>query len=201
MQKVWIIDVLRHGETTLSHTLRGHLDDELTQTGWQQMQTSIEQMQPYPWQVIFTSPLQRCAAFAHTFAINTHLICYEDANFKEMYFGDWEGVTTEQIYQQSPELLTNFWQQPTQYTAPNGESLLDFQSRIQQGLFLVIEKMQIQQHEHALLVTHGGVIKLLRCMAQHQPLDDLLKMQASLGQLYRFKITLDDQQQLQISEE
>ena len=201
MQAELIIDVLRHGETTLSHTLRGHLDDELTQTGWQQMQTSIEQMQPYPWQVIFTSPLQRCAAFAHTFAINTHLICYEDANFKEMNFGDWEGVTTEQIYQQSPELLTNFWQQPTQYTAPNGESLLDFQSRIQQGLFLVIEKMQIQQHEHALLVTHGGVIKLLRCLAQHQPLDDLLKMQASLGQLYRFKITLDDQQQLQISEE
>ena len=78
---------------------------------------------------------------------------------------------------------------------------MDFQSRIQQGLFLVIEKMQIQQHEHALLVTHGGVIKLLRCLAQHQPLDDLLKMQASLGQLYRFKITLDDQQQLQISEE
>ena len=201
MQKVWIIDVLRHGETTLSHTLRGHLDDALTPTGWQQMQTSIEQMQPYPWQVIFTSPLQRCAAFAHTFAINTHLICYEDANFKEMNFGDWEGVTTEQIYQQSPELLTNFWQHPTQYTAPNGESLLDFQSRIQQGLFLVIEKMQIQQHEHALLVTHGGVIKLLRCLAQHQPLDDLLKMQARLGQMYRFKITLDDQQQLQISEE
>lgn len=59
MQAELIIDVLRHGETTLSHTLRGHLDDELTQTGWQQMQTSIEQMQPYPWQVIFTSPLQR----------------------------------------------------------------------------------------------------------------------------------------------
>ncbi|MFW2000339.1 histidine phosphatase family protein [Acinetobacter ursingii] len=201
MQKVWIIDVLRHGETTLSHTLRGHLDDALTPTGWQQMQTTIEQMQPSAWQVIFTSPLQRCAAFAQRFASQTNLNCNMDANFKEMYFGDWEGISTAQIYQQSPELLTNFWQQPTQYTAPNGESLLDFQSRIQQGLFLVIEKMQIQQHEHALLVTHGGVIKLLRCMAQHQPLDDLLKMQATLGQLYRFKITLDDQQQLQISEE
>jgi alpha-ribazole phosphatase len=56
MQKVWIIDVLRHGETTLSHTLRGHLDDALTQTGWQQMQTTIEQMQPSAWQVVLLRP-------------------------------------------------------------------------------------------------------------------------------------------------
>ncbi|MCU4415039.1 histidine phosphatase family protein [Acinetobacter sp. WU_MDCI_Axc73] len=200
MQKVWSIDVLRHGETILSHTLRGHLDDALTPKGWQQMQTTIEQVQPYPWQVVFTSPLERCAAFAKKFAAQTNLNCYMDTNFKEMYFGDWEGISIEQIYQQSPELLTNFWQQPSQYTAPNGEYLSDFQSRIQQGLFLVIRKMQMQQHDQALLVTHGGVIKLLSCLAKQRPLDDLLKMQATLGQLYRFKITLDDQQQLQIIE-
>jgi len=38
------IDLLRHGESQYSHTLRGHLDDELTAKGWQQMQSTIEQV-------------------------------------------------------------------------------------------------------------------------------------------------------------
>lgn len=50
----------------------------------------------------------------------------------------------------------------------------------------------IQQHmlasnsQTALVVTHGGVIKLLKCMALQQSLDDILKMTADLGQLNRF---------------
>ena len=36
------LDLLRHGETELSHTLRGSIDDALTQKGWQQMQRTID---------------------------------------------------------------------------------------------------------------------------------------------------------------
>ncbi|WP_416234066.1 histidine phosphatase family protein, partial [Klebsiella pneumoniae] len=32
------IDLLRHGESQYSHSLRGHLDAALTARGWQQMQ-------------------------------------------------------------------------------------------------------------------------------------------------------------------
>ena len=31
-------------------------------------------------------------------------------DLKEMYFGEWEGISTQQIYETSPELLANFWQ-------------------------------------------------------------------------------------------
>ena len=44
--------------------------------------------------------------------------------------------------------------------------------------------MQKQNLQHALVITHGGVIKLLACLARQQPLDDLLKMPAELGKLY-----------------
>ena len=55
------LDLLRHGETTLSHTLRGHTDDELTENGWLQMQSTIQQYVAggTNWDVIFSSPLQR----------------------------------------------------------------------------------------------------------------------------------------------
>lgn len=49
--------------------------------------------------------------------------------------------------------------------------------------------MQQHQYQSALVVTHGGVIKLLSCLAQQQSLDDLLKMPAELGQLHSFSLT------------
>mgnify|MGYP003416906401 FL=1 len=51
--------------------------------------------------------------------------------------------------------------------------------------------MKVQQAEHALIVTHGGVIKLLKCIALQQPLDDLLKMTAELGQLSCFEVDVE----------
>ncbi len=49
--------------------------------------------------------------------------------------------------------------------------------------------MQKQNLQHALVITHGGVIKLLACLARQQPLDDLLKMPAELGKLYSLEFS------------
>ncbi|KYQ82047.1 fructose-2,6-bisphosphatase [Acinetobacter lactucae] len=178
------IDLLRHGESQYSHTLRGHLDDELTAKGWQQMQSTIEQVENHPWEVIVSSSLKRCACFAEQLAKTNELPLLLNHDLKEMYFGDWEGVSTQQIYETSPELLSNFWQKPSQYCPPRAETLMQFQTRVVKGFKDLLVYMQSQNMQHALVVTHGGVIKLLACLARQQPLDDLLKMSADLGKLY-----------------
>ncbi|RZG88633.1 histidine phosphatase family protein [Acinetobacter sp. WCHAc060033] len=188
------IDLLRHGETTLSHTLRGSTDDELTELGWQQMQQTIDQHTIVdhqssiykPWNVIFTSPLQRCFKFAEKLATDLDLGLITDPHLQEMHFGDWEGISTQQIYDENPELLANFWQYPTRCTPPNAEKLIDFQQRVLTAIADVGLEMQQKNHQNALIVTHGGVIKLLKCLALQQPLDDILKMSAELGQLNCF---------------
>jgi alpha-ribazole phosphatase len=185
------IDLLRHGETTLSHTLRGHLDDDLTEQGWLQMQSTIQQYitTPVDWDVIISSPLRRCRCFAEHLANQLGLPMLVNEHIKEMYFGDWEGISTQAIYEAEPEQLANFWQFPTQYHAPNGESLIQFQQRVMCGFDEIYEQMQRQDWNKALVVTHGGVIKLLTCLAQQQNLDDLLKMPAELGKLYSFSLS------------
>lgn len=189
------LDLLRHGETTLGHTLRGSTDDELTALGWQQMyqtmqmmdQASITQtMIQKPWDIIFTSPLKRCRLFAESIAEQLHRPLIVDQQLQEMHFGDWEGKSTQSIYENDPELLANFWQYPTTFTPPNAESLQIFQTRIQSALHNIQQQMSLYHAERVLVVTHGGVIKLLKCMALQQPLDDILKMSAELGQLNRF---------------
>ena len=185
------IDLLRHGETTLSHTLRGHLDDDLTEQGWLQMQSTIQQYMttPVDWDVIISSPLRRCRCFAEHLANQLGLPMRVNEHIKEMYFGDWEGISTQVIYEAEPEQLANFWQFPTQYHAPNGESLIQFQQRIFIGFEQIYTQIQAQNGQKALVVTHGGVIKLLTCLAQQQNLDDLLKMPAELGKLYSFSLS------------
>ena len=185
------IDLLRHGETTLSHTLRGHLDDDLTEQGWLQMQSTIQQYMttPVDWDVIISSPLRRCHCFAEHLANQLGLPMRVNEHIKEMYFGDWEGISTQAIYEAEPEQLANFWQFPTQYHAPNGESLIQFQQRIFIGFEQIYTQIQAQNGQKALVITHGGVIKLLTCLAQQQNLDDLLKMPAELGKLYSFSLS------------
>ncbi|MBN6515516.1 histidine phosphatase family protein [Acinetobacter pittii] len=188
------IDLLRHGESQYSHTLRGHLDDELTAKGWQQMQSTIEQVTNQTWDVIISSSLKRCACFAEQLAKTTQLPLLLNHDLKEMYFGDWEGVSTQQIYETSPELLANFWQKPSQYCPPRAETLNQFQTRVLKGFQYLLKHMQKQNLQHALVVTHGGVIKLLACLARQQPLDDLLKMPAELGKLYSLEFSEADGQ-------
>ena len=186
--------MLRHGESQYSHTLRGHLDDELTAKGWQQMQSTIEHVTNQTWDVIVSSSLKRCACFAEQLSKTTQLPLLVNHDLKEMYFGEWEGVSTQQIYEPSPELLANFWQKPSQYCPPCAETLNQFQTRVLKGFQNLLEQMQKQNLQHALVITHGGVIKLLACLARQQPLDDLLKMPAELGKLYSLEFSKTDGQ-------
>jgi alpha-ribazole phosphatase len=197
------VDLLRHGETTLSHTLRGSTDDELTELGWQQMHQSIFYNQPsvqMHWDYMFSSPLKRCAQFAQSLSDQVQIPLMQDERLQEIHFGDWEGISVQQIYSTSPELLVNFWQYPTRFTPPNAEKYLDFQSRIHQALDSIRQQMLASKSQTALVVTHGGVIKLLKCLAFQQPLDDILKMTADLGQLNRF-ILDSETMQLEFLEE
>lgn len=188
------IDLLRHGETTLSHTLRGSTDDDLTEVGWSQMQQTIDQSlhifthQQLQWDVVFSSSLKRCHLFAHHIAQQLKLELIIDSNLQEMHFGDWEGISTQVIYEKNPELLANFWQQPTVFTPPNAEKLQEFQQRILTSFEKIQQQMLKNDWKHALVVTHGGVIKLLKCIALNHKLDDILKMSAELGQLNSFVI-------------
>ena len=190
------LDFLRHGETSLSHTLRGRTDDALTAKGWAQMQSTIaqaEQLRP-AWDVIYSSPLQRCRLFAEQWAEQKQLPLYIEPNLQEMDFGEWEAQPTDRLYQLYPDELAQFWQKPLSFTPPQAESLLAFKSRVLESVETLTQQMHKQGWQRALIISHGGVIKLLKCQALKQHDNDLLKMSAELGQLNCFVF---DQGQLQ----
>ncbi|UBQ38834.1 histidine phosphatase family protein [Acinetobacter johnsonii] len=190
------LDFLRHGETSLSHTLRGRTDDALTAKGWAQMQSTITQSEQtgQAWDVIYSSPLQRCRLFAEQWAEQKQLPLYIEQNLQEIDFGEWEAQPTERLYQLYPDELAQFWQTPLSFTLPQAESLLTFKSRVLESVETLTQQMYAQGWTRALIISHGGVIKLLKCQALKQHDNDLLKMSAELGQLNCFVF---DQGQLQ----
>ncbi|BAX55098.1 bifunctional RNase H/acid phosphatase [Photobacterium damselae subsp. piscicida] len=57
------VDFLRHGLPEGDKCLRGHTDFALTEVGFAQMEHAASSLKELD--VIVTSPLQRCATFAH----------------------------------------------------------------------------------------------------------------------------------------
>lgn len=172
-----IIDFLRHGEVKGGDYFRGATDDPLTRLGWQQMQNTVVNQH---WDQLICSPLSRCQAFSQQLYKLTEIPLTIDSNWQEINFGDWEGKAANQI---DPLAITEFYQNPTSYTPPHGESFLEFQSRINQAWNNILSHYQGQ---HILVITHAGVIRCLFTLLLDLPNSKLFNIQVDHSSLTRF---------------
>ncbi|WP_006788655.1 histidine phosphatase family protein [Thiorhodospira sibirica] len=180
------IDLMRHGQTLSGAVLRGSLDDPLTPAGWQAMQAAFERHGP--WDRILSSPLQRCWQAAAIGAQMQGIPLHIEPALREMHFGAWEGCSAAALMQSAPDALAAFWRDPWQHTPPGAEPLAQMAARVL-GLWDRLACQYPQQR--LLLVTHGGVIRLLLCHLQQRPWTQLLEMEVPHAGIYR--ITHDSQ--------
>ncbi|RDH81588.1 MAG: histidine phosphatase family protein [endosymbiont of Galathealinum brachiosum] len=153
MQKLTTIDLLRHGETTKGNCFLGSTDASLSKQGWEHMQLAVKGQL---YQRIISSPLIRCADFSQTLAKENGLDLEIEDDLREIDFGDWEGLTAEDLWRTDQEKLSMFWEDPESNTPPNAEGFSDFKSRVNSAFEHVANK---HKNEHILLVVHGGVIR------------------------------------------
>ena len=172
------LDLLRHGETELGGGMRGSLDDALTDIGWAQMRAAV--IEAGPWERIVSSPLQRCARFAEELAAQLALPLSLEPALQELHFGDWEGHSAAQLMETDAEGLGLFWADPYSFTPPNGEPVLEFSTRV---LAAVQRLQQAYAGERVLLISHGGVMRLLLAQARGLPREQLLQVQVGHGAL------------------
>ncbi len=177
------IDILRHGEAEGGSCYRGRQDDPLSSLGFKQMQAVVPAI--VPWDRVISSPLQRCQAFAQELAQTKGLPITLDAAWQEIYFGDWEGLTADDIRAQDPLALQRYYDDPVLNTPPGAESLLSFQSRISQAWQALIGSAT---DEHLLLVCHGGVVRILLQQVMQFPQSALFRLQVPHACLSRILV-------------
>lgn len=162
MSEVTRIDLLRHGECEGGHIFRGHNDVALSARGLAQMQMAI--VSAGPWSRIISSPLQRCSVFAAQLAGASVQF---DERLREMSFGVWEGRLVDEVWRTDMEKISAWSRDPTSVTPDKGEPLTQVAERV---MACFDEILQRHRGEHLLLVTHGGVIRVLLSQLLAMPL-------------------------------
>lgn len=152
--KETIIDLIRHGEPEGGQRFRGSQDDPLSELGWQQMHDSVGEYAA--WTHVVSSPLKRCHAFASHLSERLSLPLQIHDPFREIHFGEWEGLTAKELMAKDPEAIKRYWQDPQSHTPKGGEALADFVDRVHGAWDNLIEQ---SKEQHTLLVCHGGVIR------------------------------------------
>lgn len=180
------LELLRHGETERGGGLRGSLDDALTPLGWQQMREAVTR--PAAWDLIVSSPLQRCARFAEVLSTQLSLPLTFEPDLQELHFGDWEGVSTSQLMETDAEGLGRFWENPYTFTPPNAEPVSAFSERVRGAIRRL---HQIHDGQRILLISHGGVMRLLLAQARRLPCEQLLQVVVGHGDLFGLNVDTD----------
>jgi broad specificity phosphatase PhoE len=150
-----LIDFIRHGEPEGGRRFRGHsIDDPLSERGWQQMWQAVGSCDQ--WNLIISSPMQRCHRFAQALADKIGVEMEIESNFREIGFGCWEGRSPDEIIREDPAGYSAFYADPVNAQPEGAEPLADFARRVSSAL-----QQKISNHagKRLLIVAHAGVIR------------------------------------------
>jgi probable phosphoglycerate mutase len=172
--------LLRHGQT--AHTVEkrfsgsgGH-DPELSEEGEQQVRAAAERLAADgAVDVVLASPLRRTKQTAQAVGDLLGLEVREVDGFRECAFGDWEGLTFDQVRAGWPDELAEWLGNPA-VAPPGGESFVDVRKRVLRARDEVLARYP---RGSVLVVTHVTPIKVLVTDA----------LEASLSGLYRMELS------------
>ncbi len=160
------IDLLRHGALEGGIKYRGAVDDPLTPAGRQAMD-QVWQSLAADVDYIITSPLNRCAAPARTWAAASGIDCIIEPRLAEIAYGAWEGKSIAAIQQEYPGMLERWRADPTGMRPPGGESPEELRARLTDWWAEAYEEFD---DAHILVVAHSGSLRMLIALLRDKPI-------------------------------
>lgn len=152
------IYLIRHGETSwnLEERFQGTTNTTLTEKGIDQGKLLAESLKNIKFKNIYTSPLDRARITAGFIGDELNCDIIEDQDFKEISFGDWEGLTTSEIRERFP-WVDKWFINPENFRIPNSDDFEEEKARLKKRLTrIAIEN----KGESTAIVSHAGVIRL-----------------------------------------
>ncbi|MFM1895720.1 MAG: hypothetical protein RLZZ385_794 [Pseudomonadota bacterium] len=158
-----LIDLLRHGQPLGGDVLRGRIDHPLSEEGFAQMcrSTGLDARADtgsLPWTGIYSSPLLRCRRFAEHLGERYGLPVYIESDWQEIDYGDWDGLPLSEWRQVAASQFRRFRDDMSALAPPNGETFVDFRERVL-GAWQRVQ--QLPDDSHVLIITHGGVMRVI----------------------------------------
>jgi len=165
--------IARHAETTwnVERRIQGWTDSALTVHGTQQARALADRLRTTKLTAIYSSDSPRAIMTAECVGLWHELEVVSTPNLRESSWGEWEGLTADEISGRYPELWPKFvargqdsseddadWESTT--LVPGGESMKDASDRIALAL-QEIRARHVASAERILVVGHGGSLRFL----------------------------------------
>jgi len=167
--------LLRHGDTGAGGRFNGSTDLPVHPTGYPRLDNTGALLQKERITAIMCSPMLRCRQTAQALALDLEMIV--DHDLREIDFGEWEGMTFDEISERCPVNVRKWSNWSEDFTFPGGENIGAFLCRLQR----VRQRIDRCDEERLLVVTHGGVIRHLLCLYLGIPPEKYLLFAAKAG--------------------
>jgi broad specificity phosphatase PhoE len=151
--------LVRHGESTWNRDgrIQGQLDPPLSERGQIQARETAERLAGHRIVALYTSDLRRARQTAAAIAEELGATPVPLTELREIYLGEWEGKTKEDMSAEYPELWEAWTSHPSWDLVPGGEGTAQFGQRVRR----ITEELLARHPEgDVLCVTHGGVIQV-----------------------------------------
>ena len=181
MEKYTRLYLARHGQVVGfdKMTANGHTDVDITETGVIQMNRLAERLRLVELSAIYATGLKRTEKGARIIGQYHNLPVITRPEMREIYFGDWEGMSLEEIEKIYPGKLDKRFADIVSYRPPgNGENMKDVSKRVKTCLNEILRE---QAGYHILIVAHGGVNRTILCDALGMDIKNLFNIQQDYG--------------------
>lgn len=151
--------LVRHGQSTWNreHRIQGQLDPRLSPEGLRQAELLGRRLAPRRFAGFYASDLQRALQTAEAIGSAIGQAPTPEPSLREIFLGEWEGLTTSDIAARYPEAWAAWVDEPDWDVVPGGESGAMFEARIAAAVGDIVAR---HPHADVLVVTHGGVIQV-----------------------------------------
>lgn len=164
--------LVRHcqAEGNLKMEYHGHTDGNVTEMGEKQLAALTGATGNWELSAIYASPLIRAQKTAAALNANYHLPIVTDDSLKEIYCGDWEGRSWDDIVVRYREEYIAWETHPEDYVSPGGESMRQAYERVVKTINGIVRK---HPGEAVAVVAHSGIFRCYLAYAMFGELRNL----------------------------
>ena len=150
--------LVRHALTVDNQKSRlsGHIDSYISEEGKEQIDKITNYLKDFDIDKIYTTTSSRTKDTVKKLSELKSIEIIEKESLKEISFGDFEGLTFDEIKDKYPKEFQDMIEKGYEYKYPNGESLIDSYNRVCIELDNIISN---NDNRTILICSHGGTIR------------------------------------------
>ena len=150
--------LVRHALTVDNQKSRlsGHIDSSISEEGKEQIDKITNYLKDFDIDKIYTTTSSRTKDTVKKLSELKSIEIIEKESLKEISFGDFEGLTFDEMKDKYPKEFQDMIEKGYEYKYPNGESLIDSYNRVCIELDNIISN---NDDRTILICSHGGTIR------------------------------------------